>query len=390
MTLDRRIEILRNAFPTAGDDLLAYIARDAREIRVAAGDRICEEGEVGDAFYLIMAGRVQVSKFLAMGTQHLLNELHTGQFFGEMALVEEAPREASVDALEETTLLAITKQDFQEMLLAGPQVAIAIMRAMIARLRDSDRRTIRELGQKNDELAQAYVALRDAMQRRSDFLTVIAHELRTPLTSVKGYAHFIRLGMLKGDELAQALNVIVNSTDSIVRLINNILFLQELELIPPTLEPVDMHQLLHSLVDALQTRAAENKLTFKLNIPADLPKVRGDLDELAQAIGGLLDNAVKFSPNGGEIVLSAEAHDARLHVSIADPGMGIPPDQLYHIFDRYQHLESGGEQLFGGAGLGLPIAKQVVEQHNGTLSVVSRVGEGSTFTVTLPLYKEKT
>ncbi len=389
MTLDRRIEVLRNAFPTVGDDLLTYIAQNAREIRVAPGDRICQEGEIGDAFYLIMSGRVQVSKFLAMGTQHLLNELHAGQFFGEMALVEEAPREASVDALEETLLLALTKQDFQEMLSAGPALAMSIMRAMVARLRDTDRRTIQELGQKNDELAQAYVALRNAMQRRSDFLTVIAHELRTPLTSIKGYAHFIRLGMLKGDELTLALGVIVNNTDSIVRLINNILFLQELELIPPTFEPVDIHQLLHSLVDAVQVRAAESKLTFKVNVSTDLPKVNGDLDELAQAIGALLDNAVKFSPNGGEIVLTATAHDGQLHLSITDPGVGISPEQLYHIFDRYQHLEAGGDHLFGGVGLGLPIAKQVVEQHHGTLSVVSRLGEGSTFNLTLPLYKEK-
>ncbi len=389
MTLDRRIEVLRNAFPTVSDELLTYIARVAREIRVAPGDRICEEGEIGNAFYLIMSGRVQVSKFLAMGIQHLLSELNAGQFFGEMSLVEEAPREASVDALEETSLLVLTKQDFQEMLAAGPAVAMAIMRAMVARLRDTDRRTIQELGQKNDELAKAYVALRDAMQRRSDFLTVIAHELRTPLTSIKGYAHFIRLGMLKGDELTKALGVIVNNTDSIVRLINNILFLQELELIPPTFEPVDMHQLLHSLVDAIQVRASESKLTFKLSIPETLPKVNGDLDELAQAIGALLDNAVKFSPNGGTIIVSAEAYDASLHLSIADPGVGIPPDQLYHIFDRYQHLEAGGDHLFGGVGLGLPIAKQVVEQHSGTISVISRLGEGSTFTLTLPLWKGK-
>ncbi len=389
MTLDRRIEVLRNAFPTVSDELLTYFAQNAREIRVAPGDRICQEGEIGDAFYLIISGRVQVSKFLAMGTQHLLSELKAGQFFGEMALVEEAPREASVDALEEATLLAITKQDFQEMLSAGPAVAMAIMRAMVARLRDTDRRAIQELGQKNDELAKAYVALRDAAQRRSDFLTVIAHELRTPLTSIKGYAHFIRLGMLKGDELTKALSVIVNNTDSIVRLINNILFLQELELIPPTFEPVDMHQLLHSLVDAVKTRAAENRLTFKLDVPEDLPKVNGDLDELAQAISALLDNALKFSPNGGEIVLSAEAHEGQLCLSITDPGVGISSEQLYHIFDRYNHLETAGDHLFGGVGLGLPIAKQVVEQHHGTISVVSHFGEGSTFTMTLPLWKDK-
>src|SRR5512139_689001 len=112
MALERRIQVLRQAFPSLNEDTLVYVARNGREIRVAGGDRICAEGEMGEAAYLILSGRVQVSKFFELGTQHLLNELHPGQFFGELALVEDVPRMASVDALEETTLLVITKDDF--------------------------------------------------------------------------------------------------------------------------------------------------------------------------------------------------------------------------------------------------------------------------------------
>jgi CRP-like cAMP-binding protein len=233
MTLDRRVEALRHAFPSLSEDTLAYVAQNAREIRVAPGDRICKEGEAGDAFYLILAGRVQVSKFLELGTQHLLNELYAGQFFGELALVEDAPRVASVDALAETALLVITKHDFQELMMNNPQMAVPIMRAVAARLRDSDRRSIDDLRRKNEQLAQTYLTLKDTVQRKSDFLTVIAHELRTPLTSIKGYGHFLRMGTLQGENLIHAVQAIVNSTDAIVRLINNILFLQELELIEP-------------------------------------------------------------------------------------------------------------------------------------------------------------
>jgi signal transduction histidine kinase len=388
MTLDRRIEVLRNAFPSLGEDTLAYVAQNAREIRVAAGDRICEEGETGDAFYLILSGRVQVSKFLELGTQHLLNELFPGHFFGELALVEDAPRVASVDALEETALLVITKQDFQTLLMSNPEMAVPIMRAVASRLRDSDRRSIDELRQKNDELAHAYLALQDAVQRKSDFLTVIAHELRTPLTSIKGYGHFLRMGTLQGENLSRAVQAIVNNTDAIVRLINNILFLQELELIEPAFEPVDIPTLVNAILTMVRPHAARQFLTFRLDLPADLPPVSADLDGLTQAIGALIDNAVKFSPNGGEISIAARAEDGQLHVSICDPGVGIPPGQMYHIFDRYHHLESAGDHLFGGVGLGLPIAKQVVEQHGGNISVVSNLGEGSTFTITIPIERK--
>ncbi|CAG0934842.1 two-component system, OmpR family, phosphate regulon sensor histidine kinase PhoR [Thermoflexales bacterium] len=388
MALDRRIIILRNAFPSLSEDMLAYVAQNAREIRVAPGDRICTEGELGDAVYFILSGRVQVSKFLELGTQHLLNELHAGQFFGELALVEDAPRMASVDALEETALLVITKDDFQDLLTRNPETAMPIMRSIASRLRDSDRRSIEELREKNEELAQAYLTLKDLAQRKSDFLTVVAHELRTPLTAIKGYGHFMRLGTLQGETLNRAVTAIVNNTDAIVRLINNILFLQELELIEPAFEPVDVPTLVNAILTTMRPGAADQSLTFQLELPSDLPSVSADLDGLTQAIGALIDNAVKFSPNGGAIVIAAHVEEGQLRLSIQDPGVGIQPDQMYHIFDRYHHLESAGEHLFGGVGLGLPIAKQVVEQHGGNISVVSQPGAGSTFTLTIPIERK--
>jgi signal transduction histidine kinase len=389
MTLDRRIQVLRRAFPSLNEDTLAYVAQNGREIRVAGGDRICTEGEAGDAAYLILSGRVQVSKYLELGTQHLLNELLPGQFFGELALVEDVPRMASVDALEESTLLVITKDDFQELVAQHPEAAIPILRSIGARLRDSDQRSIDELREKNEELARAYQALQELTQRKSDFLTVVAHELRTPLTAIKGYGHFLRMGTLHGENLNRAMAAIVNNTDAIVRLINNILFLQELELIEPTFEPVDVPTLINAILTTVRPRAASQSLTFQLELPSNLPAVSADLDGMTQAIGALIDNAVKFSPDGGQIVIAALVEDGQLRLSIQDPGVGIPPDQMYRIFDRYHHLESAaGGQLFGGVGLGLPITKQVVEQHGGHISVVSAVGQGSTFTITIPIERK--
>jgi signal transduction histidine kinase len=388
MTLDRRLEVLHQAFPALDEATLTFMAGQAREICAAPGDRICEEGEPGDAFYVILAGRVQVSKFLEFGTQRLLRELTPGKFFGELALLEDAPRTASIDALEATTLLCITKDDFQELFNAHPEVALPITRAVSARLRDSDQRAIQELRQKNEELARAYLALQDTVQRKSDFLTVVAHELRTPLTTIKGYGHFMRLGTLQGENLDRAVQAIVNNTDAIVRLINNILFLQELDLIPPEFEPVDVGVLINAILTTVRARAASSNLTFQFDLPPHLPTVCADLDGLTQAIGALIDNAVKFSPNGGTIVITAATEENMLRVSIQDPGVGILPEQMYHIFDRYHHLDAVGDHLFGGVGLGLPVAKQVVEQHNGSISVISEFGVGSTFTLTIPMERK--
>jgi len=388
MTLDRRLEVLHQSFPALDEATLTFMACQAREIRVTPGDRICEEGEPGDAFYVILAGRVQVSKFLELGTQHLLHELTPGKFFGELALLEDAPRVASVDALEETTLLVITKGDFQELLNLHPEIAVPITRAISARLRESDQRAIHELRQKNEELARAYRVLQDTVQRKSDFLTVVAHELHTPLTTIKGYGHFMRLGTLQGENLDRAVQAIVNNTDAIVRLINNILFLQELDLIPPEFEPVDVGLLINAILTTVRARAASSHLTFQFDLPPRLPTVCADLDGLTQAIGALIDNAVKFSPNGGMIVITATTEEDMFRVSIQDPGVGILPEQMYHIFDRYHHLDAVGDHLFGGVGLGLPVAKQVVEQHHGNISVISEFGVGSTFTLTIPIERK--
>ena len=387
MTLDRRLDALHAAFPDLDDELLTGLALSAREMQAAAGDCIVTEGEVGEAFYIILEGRVQISKFLELGTQRLLNELRRGQFFGEMALIEDAPRMASVHALQATTLLVIAKQDFRNLLAHSMPASLAVMRSVVARFRDADRLAIDELREKNRRLAQAYTELAETTRRKSEFLTVVSHELRTPLTSIRGYAQLMRAGVIKDGNLPAALDVIVNNTDALVRLINNILFLQELELIPPVLLPLDLGEIVSGIIQSVQARAGEVGLSFEVRLPPDLPLIAADHDGLTQAIGALIDNAVKFSPNGGCVRINAEVQDHALTLSIVDPGVGIPPDEVYHIFDRFHHLETGGDHMFGGVGLGLPIAKQVVEQHGGHISVVSRVGQGSTFTVTLPLMK---
>lgn len=385
MSLDQRLEVLHSVFPDLSEWLVAHLAQSAREAVYPAGTAIVREGEAGEAFYVILDGRVRITKTLELGVEHVLNELSPGHFFGEMALVEEATRVATVTALDDVTVMVFAKRDFQELITHSAQVGLAIMRAVVHRFRDADRRSIEELRDKNLELARAYAELEDAARRKSEFLTVISHELRTPLTAIRGYTHLMRSGALPVAMLNNALNVVVKNTEALVNLINNLLFLQEVELIPPALEPVRLIDIVQPIVEALEPRAADSGLRFEVDLPPDLPELRADRGGLTQAIGALLDNAVKFSPAGGVITISASTLDNGVIVKIADPGVGISPDELAHIFDRYHHVERTGDQLFGGVGLGLPIAKQVVEQHGGRISVTSKVNSGSTFTIMLPL-----
>lgn len=379
-----RAAFLRSVFPGLSDSWVSYIASSVRPRQYAGGSVVCREDEVGDTFYIIESGTVEVSKRLDGETSRILARQGPGEFFGELALVHDIPRAATVTAVEDTSLLEISKDHFNQYLNHNPAMAAAIMRAVAARLRDADQRSIAELRRKNAELAQAYADLKREIERRSEFLTVVSHELRTPLTSVKGYMHLLKSGMLQGADLERALDTLTRNFDVIVRLVNNILFLQEIELVVPQMELLNLESIVRGIVEPQVARAREASLRIVTEIEAGLPRLRGDEDSLTQAIGALLDNAIKFSPDGGEIHVRVTRDGPHAVISVSDPGVGIEPDVVQHIFDRFHLLDKRGDHLFGGIGIGLPLVRAVVQHHDGMIHVESRPGKGSTFIIKLP------
>ena len=376
--------MLQAVFPGLTDSWLSYMAATVHPRHCPAGAIICSEGERGDTFFIIESGLVEVSKLLDGETSRILTRQGPGEFFGEIALVHDIPRTATVKAIEDTDLLEISKDDFNRYLDHNPAMATSIIRAVTARWRDSDQRSIAELRRKNIELAQAYADLRHEVERRREFLTTVSHELRTPLTSVKGYMHLIKSGMLHGADFERAIEALTHNFDQIVRLVNNILFLQEIEMVVPQMELLNLEAMLRGLVEQQVSKARQAGLRILTEIEAGLPRLRGDQDSLTQAIGALLDNAIKFSPDGGEIHVKVKREGPHAVIAVSDPGVGIEPDLIDHIFDRVHLLDAKGDNLFGGIGIGLPLVRAVVQHHDGTIRVESQPGQGSTFTVELP------
>ena len=383
-TATDRTEFLRTIFPGVTEASLAYIASTARHGQYPAGAVICREGDVGDAFFIIESGLVEVSKLLDGVNPRTLARYGPGEFFGELALLQDIPRAATVMAIEDTELLEISERDFEEYLEHNPALAATVMHVVAARLHDADIRAITELRRKNIELAQAYADLAREVERRSEFLTVISHELRTPLTSVKGYMHLLRSGKLKGAEVDQVIETLTRNFDRIVQLVNNILFLQEVELIVPQMEMVSLESIVRKIVEAAAPRAQAVGLRLLVDIEVGLPHLRGDEDTLTQAFSALLDNAIKFSPDGGDIVVKVRREGPHAVIAVRDPGVGIAPDVIDHLFDRFHVLDNQGDHLFGGIGIGLPLVRAVVQHHDGTIRVDNEPGKGSTFTVELP------
>ncbi len=377
--------VLRQAFPDLPDEDVAELAAVAQAKTYPPGVILCHEGRVEDTFYVIVSGQTEVSKQFDDKTHRVLHRAGPGEFFGEIALVQKSPRSATVRTLQLTTVLEIDRETFDAMLERSPRMTLQIIRQVSSRLRDGDQKAIADLRQKHIELAQAYAALEEQQRLRSEFLTTVAHELRTPLTTATGYLHLIRPGALRPEQQAEVLDAVARNVDTVVHLVNSILFLQELELITPEFRTVDPGDVVLQAVQEVRERAAETGIRLRVQVEPGLPTIEGGLMELRRAVAILLDNAIKFSPDGGEVRVEMFSDGDHVGMRVSDPGVGIPPEELENIFDPFTQVEQPEGRLFGGIGLGLPIARHVVELHGGRIEVQSQVGQGSTFTIFLPI-----
>ena len=377
-------EILHQVFPDLSEDALAELAEVA-VLRTYPPDTVlCHEGRAEDTFYVIVEGRAQVSKQIDKDMDRVLHRPGPGEFFGEIALVQEGQRTATVRTVEPTTVLEIGRPAFMSVLQRSASMAVRIMLQVTLRLRDADLRSIADLRRKNIELAQAYKELETQQRLRSEFLTTVAHELRTPLTAATGYLQFANSSTVTREQATDFLERVSHNLETIVHLVNNILLLQELELIAPEFKPLNVEEIVLRAVHKVIEQTVQAGLTIDTRIEGNLPKITGDAGGLSRAVDVLLDNAIKFSPNGGEISIRVCATADSLQIEIRDPGVGFPSEQLEYLFKPFTRIETADGHLFGGVGLGLPIAKQVVESHGGHIKAQSQERKGSTFTIVLP------
>jgi signal transduction histidine kinase len=344
---------------------------------------LCHENATEHVFYMILEGEVQVTKLVNEMENRLLKTLHPGDFFGEMALIHNAPRAATVTATSPVVVLELDKNAFDRVLQNSSSIALAMVREISNRLRQNDQLAIEDLRVRASELAQAYQKLAEQELARREFLTNVAHELRTPLTTASGYLQLLQKGAMTGDMLKTTVDTVERSVRQITTLVNDILFLQEMDLVLAEFQSVDMGEISRSVVEKYQRRAIEKHITLTLHGERNPLFVSGDARALERALSSLVDNAIKFSPNGSEVEVRLKTERDALLIDVEDHGIGISPDTQHHIFDRFYHLERQDNELFGGIGLGLAIARQVIEQHKGGLEVFSTPGRGSTFTIKL-------
>lgn len=375
--------IIPRAFPGIKPDEIEELIANSKVRSYTPGAVLCQENAVENKFYMLLEGEVEVTKFINNADKRLLKTLGPGDFFGEMALIHNAPRAATVTAKTTITTLELEKAAFDRVLHNSSSIAMAMVTEISNRLRLNDQMAVDDLRLRAGELAQAYQKLAEQDLARREFLTNIAHELRTPLMVVSGYLQMMQNGVLIGDQLTVGIEAISRNVQQIVTLVNDILFLQEMDLVLPDFQAVDMNRVARNVLNQYQPKAAQHNVTLRIEPDLNLPPVSGDPKSLERAIMALVDNAIKFSPKGGNVTVRFDQKDDKVFVTVEDHGIGIREENLPRIFDRFYHLERQDDDLFGGIGLGLAITRQVIEQHQGKLDVKSAPGKGSAFTVTL-------
>lgn len=223
-------------------------------------------------------------------------------------------------------------------------------------------------------------------QERREFVANVSHELRTPLTTMRSYLEALTDGAWKEEKLApNFLSVTQQETERMIRLVNDLLQLSKMDSKDYQLKKdwVDFSNFFNHIIDRFEM-GKEGHITFKRHIPSKAMFTEIDEDKITQVLYNIISNAIKYSPEGGQITFRLKELDGYIEVSIQDQGVGIPKDKLEKIFDRFYRVDKARARNLGGTGLGLAIAKEMVDAHKGKIWAASREGKGTTISFTLP------
>jgi signal transduction histidine kinase/ActR/RegA family two-component response regulator len=238
------------------------------------------------------------------------------------------------------------------------------------------------------ENARLYAGVQEASRLKDEFLASLSHELRTPLNAILGYARMLRSGMVAPDKQQKAIDTIERNATSLTQIVEDVLDISRIVSgkIRLNVQPLEFPDIVRSAIDGIVPAAEAKGVRVETVLDPQAAPISGDPERLQQVLWNLLSNAVKFTSRGGKVQVRLERVDSHVEVAVSDTGIGISPEFLPHVFERFRQADAGIARERGGLGLGLSIARQLAEMHGGTIEAFSAgVGQGSTFRLSVPL-----
>lgn len=260
----------------------------------------------------------------------------------------------------------------------------------LSKQREAERsKAMVELATATEELKRLNEEAREANRIKDQFIAIVSHELRSPLTSILGWAKILRSGKVNETKLAQGLETIERNANLQNTLIEDILDISRIiqNRLRLNKQPINIVPLVQSVLLDVQLQAQAKSITLESKIGASVGTIMGDAARVLQVISNLVNNAIKFTPQGGHIFVELQQINSFIQFTVKDTGVGIGTDFLPHVFEPFRQADNTKARTHNGLGLGLAIVRNLVEMHNGAVHVMSEgIGKGTTFTVELPLY----
>ena len=392
--------LLHLAFTGLTEDELQQMAAMSRLCTYPSNHVLCHEGAYEGVFYIIADGIATISKNISeQDGERVLRIAGKGDLVGEMALIQNVPRSATVRTATDCTVLEMEKKDFETMLSRSPSMAINIIRTTLDRIRENDQIAIQDLQNTNK-------VLHHLDRNKLEFIQVAAHELRTPLTVLKGYVNVLNsFPEIKANPVfSEVMDGIIKGADRMHEVVNTMLDVTRIdsETLKLRAAPVLLKRVVSDIVHELTKAATERNIELTIAQDADTPNINGDPTLIQKAIYHLIVNAIKYTPDGGKVTLRSypitmDKDIPGVEVRVQDTGIGVDAEQHELIFEKFYQVgdatvHSSGKTSFkgGGPGLGLAIVRGVARAHGGKAWVESSGHDevnysGSTFYLQLPI-----
>ncbi|MCW3128806.1 MAG: ATP-binding protein [Methanophagales archaeon] len=302
--------------------------------------------------------------------------------FGSEEIAVQSIREGAIDYIPKDHLT-------KDRLLSTIKLTLEIWKRKLAE--EEKRRLLEELGTKNAELKKAMehmADLEEVTRMKNDFLSITSHELRTPLTPMKSHLQMLREGYMGelNEEQEKSIETVLRNLTRLENLIEDILDLSRIEAgkIKLSFEPMNINDAVREAIKMQEGFAKRKDIEISAKL-AEMPNIIGDAERLGQAIGNLLNNAIKFSEKAGKVIIKTKRLGENVRVSITDYGIGIAKADQKKLFNPFSQIDSSMGREHVGTGLGLAIAKGIIQAHNGKIGVESELGKGSTFYFSIPI-----
>lgn len=391
--MNRYFEFLKKVylFGDLSDDEIGVIAAVCSEASFADGGIVFREGDRGSRFWIVMDGQVEIWKdFRAQPGEggELLAVGGKGHLFGEMALIDDLPRSATVRARGPTRLLFMERGDFHRIIHERSSIALSVLRSLSLMVRRSNESFVESLHARNRDLELAYRDLKSAQGEllRAERLSTIGklaslilHDIRNPISVVRGYAEMLLHHSEDTERVLRNARRIIAEADRLNRIAGELLDYSRGD-IRLDLQIVDLAQFVGEVAEELAEKLRARGVRVETRVGYRGP-VLLDRERMLRVFHNLADNARKAMPDGGTLSIAVEQQEGSYVFVVADTGAGMSRDVRERIFEPFYSASAGG-----GTGLGMSIVKSIVEAHEGSVTVRSEHGKGTEFRIVMPGY----